>query len=108
MFHKEIKTSSNSKLPKVINGDELISYLTFIELKELNSKDFDKEFFRLLKILNTTLNKVESLKQVHPNTRKNYLKLLSILLEFYLATKIEKEIDTQIKQSLKKIGFENG
>lgn len=62
---------------------------------ELNSRQLDKEFNHDLSIL------VKSLHKLPQNERKEFIKLLSKVVEFYIENKIEKELDKSLYRIFK-------
>ncbi len=68
-------------------------YLNYYQ--NLNSRELDKELNKDIKLLTDVLRKLPV------SNRKGFILVLSKLIEFYLETKIEKEIDNSLFKILK-------
>ncbi len=89
------KDLSTSKKSENWNDSLLQDFYINYYYQNLNSKELDKEFNKDIKILTGVLVKLPF------SERKVFIKILSKFIEFYLESKIEREIDKSFYKVLK-------
>lgn len=89
------KTAASKSSEKSIFGDVLPFNHFPQPFEGLNSKQIDKQFDNDLKIM------VKALSKMPAAERKAFISLLAVVLELYVTTKVEQEIEESIEKILK-------
>ena len=93
-INKHLDKNKESKRLDYWN-DNLYQDIYVDYFNRLSSRELDREFN---KDMNTI---IKAMKNLSENERKKFIDIFSRLIEFYLKTKIEKEIDDSIYKILK-------